>query len=233
LIFGPDPSSSRGQICQGGNDTANVVVTLTSDIPNGTWTLRFEAIGFGGIVATADTIINVTGSEVLPLEVTATASPTSGDAPLTVSFTGGATGGVPPYSFLWDFGDGTTSTAQNPVHTYTSGGRFKAVLTVTDSSGNDDSDSVTIKVSAVPLEATATADPTSGGAPLEVSFTGEVTGGTPPYDFVWSFGDGTTSTEQNPVHTYTDPGRYSVTLTVTDSSSPVQTDVDSLSIRVR
>lgn len=57
------------------------------------------------------------------------------------------------------------------------------------------------------------ADFTSGTAPLEVTFTDESTG-TSITDWLWDFGDGSTSTTQNPVHTYTDPGQYTVILTV-------------------
>jgi PKD repeat protein len=68
---------------------------------------------------------------------TASASPSSGSSPLTVNFTGGASGGVSPYTYVWDFGDGNTSASQNPTHTYTAAAdtTFHAVLTVTDACG--------------------------------------------------------------------------------------------------
>jgi len=52
------------------------------------------------------------------LQVGAQASPVSGNAPLTVSFTGSVSGGTSPYSYHWDFGDGASSAAKNPSHTY-------------------------------------------------------------------------------------------------------------------
>lgn len=82
-----------------------------------------------------------------PLAATASAQPTSGTAPLAVSFTGGASGGTSPYQFTWNFGDGSTSTAQNPSHTYSSSGTFTATLTVTDASGATASSSVSISAS--------------------------------------------------------------------------------------
>jgi len=60
------------------------------------------------------------------------------------------------------------------------------------------------------------ASPTSGKAPLEVTFTDKSTGS--PTSWKWSFGDGKTSTEQNPVHTYSKSGKYTVTLTVKNAS---------------
>jgi PKD repeat protein len=169
-----------------------------------------------------------------PLSATAGASPTTGNAPLSVSFTGSATGGTAPYTYSWNFGDGSTSTSQNPSHTYSSAGTYKATLTVTDSASpaNTATSSVTVTVSTVgnPLAATASATPTSGQIPLSVAFTGTATGGTPPYSYSWNFGDGSTSTSQNPSHTYSSAGTYTATLTVSDSASPANTATSTVSI---
>ncbi len=76
------------------------------------------------------------------------ASPESGDAPLTVSFTGsGSTDDGSIESYSWDFGDGATSTDADPEHTYTAIGTYTAELTVTDDGGATDSASVVISVS--------------------------------------------------------------------------------------
>ena len=164
-----------------------------------------------------------------PLSASATGSPTTGNAPLAVNFTGSATGGTAPYTYSWNFGDGTTSTSQNPSHTYSSAGTYTATLTVTDGSSpaKTATSQVTMNVSAVgnPLAASAPrALPTSGQIPLTVDFTGTATGGTPAYHYSWNFGDGSaTSTAQNPSHTYTTVGTYTATLTVTDSASPANT----------
>src|SRR4030042_5095896 len=155
------------------------------------------------------------------LIASATGSPTSGQAPLAVNFTGSASGGTSPYSYRWTFGDGGSSTSQNPAHTYSSAGSYTATLTVTDSTSTTATRSLTITAAAAPsqLVATASASPTSGQAPLAVNFTGSATGGTSPYSYSWTFGDGGTSTYQNPAHTYSSAGNYTATLTVTDSSS--------------
>src|SRR5260370_28946819 len=69
-----------------------------------------------------------------PLTTTAAASPTTGNAPLGVSFTGSATGGTAPYSYSWNFGHGSpTSSAQNPGPTYNAARTYNATLTATHS----------------------------------------------------------------------------------------------------
>ncbi len=164
-----------------------------------------------------------------PLSAATSASPATGNAPLSVNFTGSATGGTAPYSYSWNFGDGSAaSTAQNPSHTYSSAGTYTATLTVSDSSSppKTASSNVTVTVNAVgnPLTATASATPTSGQVPLNVAFTGTGTGGTPPYSYSWNFGDGSAaSTAQNPSHTYNSAGTYTATLTVTDSAASTAT----------
>jgi len=171
------------------------------------------------VSATASKSLTITATATSPpLTANASASPTSGQAPLTVSFTGSASGGTSPYSYSWTFGDGGSSTSQNPSHTYSSAGTYTATLTAKDSTNATNSKSLTITVTSVPsqLLAAATASPTSGQAPLTVNFTGSATGGTAPYSYSWTFGDGGTSTSQNPSHVYSSNGDYTATLTVTD-----------------
>jgi PKD repeat protein len=164
-----------------------------------------------------------------PLSASTTATPTSGNAPLTVSFTGNAGGGTAPYTYRWNFGDGSaTSTAQNPSHTYNTAGTYTATLTVTDgaSPAHTTTSSVTVTVAAIgsALSATASGNPTSGQVPLNVAFSANATGGTPPYSYSWNFGDGSAlSTTQNPSHSYSTAGSYTATVTITDSSNPVKT----------
>ncbi|AKB43006.1 PKD domain-containing protein [Methanosarcina vacuolata] len=142
------------------------------------------------------------------------ASPTSGKVPLKVAFTDTSTGS--PTSWKWDFGDGTTSTQQNPTHKYSKVGNYTVKLTATNAAG---SNMVTktdyIKVVTKPV-AEFSASPTSGKAPLKVAFTDKSTG--LPDKWKWSFGDGTTSREQNPEHQYLQEGKYKVVLTVSNAA---------------
>lgn len=83
-----------------------------------------------------------------PLQVSISANPTSGIVPLAVSFSATVSGGIPPYSYQWYFGDGSTSASSNPTHVYSQQGSFQAYLRVSDSSGNSaSSNSVTVSVS--------------------------------------------------------------------------------------
>ena len=143
-----------------------------------------------------------------------TGTPTSGSTPLVVSFTDQSTGS--PASWLWNFGDGNTSTAQSPSHTYSAVESYDVTLTATNAEGSDTlgrTDYITVTMPSPPVAAFSGA-PTSGNAPLPVSFTDQSTGS--PTTWSWDFGDGNASTAQNPTHTYGTPGTYSVVLTATN-----------------
>jgi PGF-pre-PGF domain-containing protein len=145
------------------------------------------------------------------------ASPLSGVAPLSVQFTDTSTGS--PTSWLWNFGDGTTSNSQNPSHTYYGVGTYTVSLTVTDVVGSTATKSNYITVTSVtptilPVAAFS-ASAVSGNAPLTVTFTDTSTGS--PTSWIWDFGDGTTYNIQNPPHIYTQAGNYTVKLTVSNA----------------
>jgi PKD repeat protein len=161
-----------------------------------------------------------------PLTCTAVGSPLDGDAPLTVSFTGQALGGTPPYAFTWVFGDGTPNGSGASVnHTYNAAGTFTARLQAADSgvpAQTATSDFVTV-VSRAPLAASASASPQRGLAPLAVQYSASASGGTPPYAYGWTFGDGAAGSGASPSHTYAAPGVYTARVTVTDSKVPPRT----------
>lgn len=154
----------------------------------------------------------------------AATSSTEGDAPLNVSFMDQSAGS--PDSWLWDFGDGTSSNLQNPSHTYSSPGTYDVVLTAKTA----DQTSIAslqdpVIVTPPRVIANFSALPITGVAPLTVKFVDQSSG----YPTSWNWtvqeywnqdflNSGTTpyasSTDQNPVVTFTDPGTYSVWLTV-------------------
>jgi PKD repeat protein len=215
---GTPPYSYRWAFGAGGSSTAQYPSYTYSSA--GTYTATLTVTDSKN--ATSSKSLSITVTAAAPqLVANASASPSSGQAPLTVSFTGSATGGTSPYSYRWTFGDGGSSTTQSPAHTYSSAGSYTATLTVTDSKNATSNKSLIINVTTSPsrLTAIASADPTSGLTPLIVNFTGSGAGGSPPYSYKWNFGDGSSSSAQNPSHTYSAIGNYTATLTVTDSAS--------------
>lgn len=157
------------------------------------------------------------GESCPPVSATSSAQPASGSVPMDVAFTGSVVGGCAPYTYAWDFGDGQTSTEASPHHTYDKEGTYTAGLTVTDSKKHAaTATAVAVTANCPPLDATASADTPTGDTPLEVHFTATSTGGCGPVTYAWDFGDGATSAEQNPSHTYAIAGSVTPSLTVTD-----------------
>lgn len=180
----------------------------------------------------SDSIVVEVGDDQTPT-VVAGATPSSGLAPLPVTFTATVSGGNEPIAYVWDFGDGSpTSDLQNPSHAYTMAGAFTATVTVTDGDGDVASDTVTVEVGSDDLpSATASASPVTGIEPLTVSFTGTGIGGNAPLAYTWSFGDGSPAdTAQNPAHVYESAGTYTATLIVTDDDG--DSDSDTVTIEV-
>jgi PKD repeat protein len=164
-----------------------------------------------------------------PLSVSALlASPDPAILGEAVNFTASATGGTPPYTFSWAFGDGGLGGNLSSItHVYTTNGPFEAQITVSDVDGGLSRGFVNVTIK---LEALAGSSDTSGASPLTVSFVGQAQGGVPPYRFEWSFGDGSKSSIQDPQHTYNSSGHYIAALTVTDSRNNMSSS--SLSIDV-
>ena len=139
------------------------------------------------------------------------ANTTLGKVPLVVRFTDESGGS--PLEWEWDFGDGGISQEQNPVHTYAIPGTYTVTLRAANSGGSDIERKIyyiTINPAYQPPGAAFSADPPSIAQPFTVRFLDRSTG--PPTNWVWTFGDGSTSTEQNPLHSYSGPGIYTVVL---------------------
>lgn len=163
--------------------------------------------------------------EILPLQLSITADPVTGVVPLSVSFNSFVMGGQPPYQYLWNFRDGSTSTDAEPVHLFTATGSFTVTCTVTDINLQSVKDSVEVAAGSEGVPAVvASAEPVSGYVPLIVSFEAKVSGGNAPIGFSWDFDDGSFSQQQNPVHGFSFPGSYIVKVIVTDADGDIALD---------
>jgi uncharacterized protein (TIGR02145 family) len=182
----------------------------------GTYTVKLTATNSHGSNAhTKNNFITVNAAGSAPVAAF-TGNPTSGTAPLTVSFTDQSTHN--PTSWLWEFGDGTTSTQRNPQKTYNTAGTYTVKLTATNAHGSNThtkNNFITVNAAGSAPVAAFTGSPTSGTAPLTVSFTDQSTNS--PTNWQWNFGDGNNSSQQNPQHTYQNAGTYTVQLTVANN----------------
>jgi len=122
-----------------------------------------------------------------------------------------------PDTWLWDFGDGGTSSLQNPTHSYATPGTYTVTLTASiNSSGCFDADTHIIEVVPVPVPTFQTDSVCLDDAMTFVNTT-DTNNSWTPYTWHWSFGDTNTSTQEIPTHVYDSSGTFNVTLIATNS----------------
>lgn len=218
----------------GDGTTSNIANPAHTFTDIGSYLVTLTVADEEGLQDSETITVNVNEVNTSPIAV-ATATPLSGDAPLTVDFTGNASSDDKAItSYTWDFDDnGTASNQIDPSYTFTDPGTYNVSLTVTDEEGLQDVETVIIQVNAQnqPPNAIATATPLSGAVPLEVSFTGDASSDDVAIaSYLWDFQDGSTSTLANPSHTFTATGTYNVSLTVFDGEG--LDDITSVSITV-
>lgn len=136
-------------------------------------------------------------------------------------------------SWLWDFGDGNSSTSKNPTHTYTSSNNFNVTLQVKNSNGCA---AVFTKNAMIQIGSGAMADfaidnPTTCNAPVNINFQNTSTG-TGNLQYQWNFGDGIGSKLLDPSHTYTNTGSYTVSLITTNENGCKDTMVKKNAVTV-
>ena len=143
-----------------------------------------------------------------------TANQTSGRVPFPVQFSDSST--LAPTNWSWDFGDGSSSNETNPVHTYLTSGRYTVKLTASNAAGSN-TVTRTYYIAVTPEFQSPAAG--FGINPQEalsntIQFMDQSNG--PAANWSWNFGDGGTSDTKDPVHSFSSPGNYMVTLTVSN-----------------
>ena len=121
-------------------------------------------------------------------------------------------------TFEWDFGDGATSTLQNPTHTYTASGTYTIKLIATNDCGTDTAEqdvTVTVPCSTVDPDISYTPSPLNN---LDLTLTVENPTSSPFTNYLWTFPDGSTSTQANPSHTFSSPGMHNVCVSTTNAN---------------
>jgi PKD repeat protein len=126
-------------------------------------------------------------------------------------------------TFEWEFGDGNTATGAMPTHTYSQAGNYEVRLVVDDGQAKSDPSVTSAAITAPPVNLAPIADPGGpyAGEPGQaITFDGSASADPngDPLTYSWDFGDGSTGSGVNPMHTYAAAGNYTVTLTVNDSS---------------
>ena len=225
---------STGNLIASSNPVDSLPAALSGTLSAGEYFLSVDGVGKGdpqgtgysdygslGRYTVTGTVADA-GGLAAPVAVAAAPTYIAAIAPLTVDFNGsGSTdsdGSI--VDWQWDFGDGNSDSGQSVNHTFYSPGTYAVSLTVTDNDGLSDNDSLSVVVLNQAPIAVASSDSTSGTAPVTIDFDG--TGSSDPDTFgsivsyAWDFGDGASSSVQNPSHTYTAGGNFSASLTVTD-----------------
>jgi len=213
-----EPGSTQSCLCQG----EMLGVGLQTCDEDGKWTGCECGGGELDAAAAGDTDTDVDSEPVAVIN----ADPTTGTAPLDVTFLSAIVGGNEPFTFAWDFGDGNTDTTEAPSHSYSAPGTYTAILAVTDADGDRAVDDIDIHVGGDDEPAVEIlANPGSGVEPLTVTFGADIVGGNEPFSFEWDFDDdgSADATTQTATNVFNE-GTHIVSLTITDADGDTASD---------
>ena len=194
-----------------GDSTTSVLKNPTHTYTrNGIFTVQLVSTNSNGCT---DTLIKTNFINIQKPSITITSLPDSGCVPLFKQLSSSAISANPIKNYLWNFGDGNTSTQSNPTHIYDSNGVYTLTLIVTNTDGCKDT--AILKRGVIASKKPVVnfdASPRKTCASIPVVFTDLTTGGATKW--LWKFGDGITSPLQNPTHLYPDTGTFKVQLIV-------------------
>ncbi len=179
-------------------------------------TVVYDNVGTYTVTLTASNSLGentVTQTDYITVITTPTPSFTSVNNLLTVNFTNTTTGAT---SYSWDFGDGNTSSDENPTHTYDDDGTYEVELTATNDCGSTTTTETVVVVS-MPT-AGFSANENNGCAPFTVEFANQSSANATSYDWDFPGGNPSTSTDENPTVTYNAAGTYDVTLIASNAA---------------
>jgi PKD repeat protein len=220
----PAPASVQWDF--GDGTTSTTLNPLKTYQRTGTFTVRLIS-SFGGCADTATKQVTISAKPEADFTVQ---QQTFCSLPATANFTALANGGNDHYA--WDFGDGTTATTATPTHTYTKQGTYTVRLIVTNEGGCSDTvvkkDFIEIQKPDVTIKGL----PRNGCVPITINPTAVVSGTQTLTGYRWNFGDGTTSAEPTPTHTYSKAGNYNVSLVFTTASGCTDSVVMVRAVRV-
>ncbi|MBP7797386.1 MAG: PKD domain-containing protein [Thermoanaerobaculaceae bacterium] len=206
--------------------STNLYITILNSTYGTSWSWRYvqwsgrglNAVAYGGgqyiAVGTAGTILRSVCDGAVPPTASFTWSPTSPTVGQPIQFTDSSAG--PPTTWAWTFGDGASSTAANPTHTFAAQGAYTVTLQVGNAHGTSSvSKNITVAPSGSAPVASFTWSPASPSTGQPVQFTDTSTGS--PTAWEWHFGSTGMDYSQNPSFTFTAGGQYTVTLTASNA----------------
>lgn len=220
----PAPASVQWNF--GDSTTSTALNPQKTYLHTGTFTVRLIS-NFGGCADTATKQVTVSAKPEADFTVPQSAFCS---LPASVNFTTTAKSNT--YSYAWDFGDSTKATTANPTHVYSKEGSYTVRLIVTNEGGCSDT---VIKKNFIQIQkpvVTINGLPRNGCAPLSITPTASVSGNQTLTGYRWNFGDGTTSSEPGPSHTYSKAGNYNVSLVFTTANGCTDSVVVLRAVRV-
>jgi PKD repeat protein len=212
-----DPDTLEWDFRDGSTGSGTPVTHTWVDV--GTYVVTLTATNEAG---SSSTSVTITVVPYLPPPIASFESPASIRAGSPVEFVDTSSNGT---TLLWDFGDGGSATTSPAIHTYSLAGTMVISLTVTNRNGTATATETVEVLPALPVAGfTPSLDAVRVDEPV---FFSDTSTGAVIYE--WDFGDGTSSTAAAPTHSYTQPGAYTVVLTVTNSIG----ETDDLSAKIR